>query len=100
MAATPCFLLNPRPPAGPQQLPAPPSASVGIRETGDGSWLRFSDGGEIGSSYVGGYARTNDYQFVTLAITVATTFPFVAAVSSPGLANAFTTLAYLESRFE
>jgi hypothetical protein len=62
--------------------------------TADRSWLRFLTGK---NSLVvrGGYARTNDYQFVTLALTVGTTFPFVVAVSSPGLANAFTTLSTL-----
>jgi hypothetical protein len=43
----------------------------------------------------GGYARTNDYQFTTLALLVANSFPFVGAISSPGLANAFTTLPTL-----
>jgi hypothetical protein len=43
----------------------------------------------------GGYARTNDYQFTTLAQLVGGFFPFVAALSSPGLANAFTTLPTL-----
>ena len=43
----------------------------------------------------GGYARTNDYQFVTLPLLVANSFPFVASVSSPGLTNAFTTLRTL-----
>ncbi len=62
--------------------------------TGDGSWLRFLTGGNR-LVVRGGYARTNDYQFVTLANTVGTTFPFVAAVSSTGLANAFTTLPTL-----
>jgi hypothetical protein len=43
----------------------------------------------------GGYARSNDYQFITMAITVASFFPFVAAISRPGLGNAFTTLPVL-----
>jgi len=43
----------------------------------------------------GGYARTNDYQFVTLALVTANSFPFVAAASNPGLTNAFTTLPTL-----
>ncbi|MGH9794061.1 MAG: carboxypeptidase regulatory-like domain-containing protein [Candidatus Acidiferrales bacterium] len=62
--------------------------------TGDGRWLRFLTGGNQ-LVVRGGYARTNDYQFLTLANTVSTTFPFVVAVSSPGLANAFTALPTL-----
>ena len=62
--------------------------------TSDESWLRFLTGGNR-LVVRGGYARTNDYQFLTLAQTVGTTFPFVVAVSSPGLANAFTTLPTL-----
>jgi hypothetical protein len=62
--------------------------------TGDRSWIRLLTGGNR-LVVRGGYARTNDYQFLTLALTVGTTFPFVVAVSSPGLANAFTTLPSL-----
>lgn len=49
----------------------------------------------------GGYARTHDYQFLNLALNVASSFPFVAAVSLPavtvpgsgvGVANAFARL--------
>jgi hypothetical protein len=43
----------------------------------------------------GGYVRTNDYPFLTLAIGVGNSFPFAASVSNPGLANAFTTLPTL-----
>ena len=43
----------------------------------------------------GGYARTNDYQFTTLSLVVANSFPFVAALNIPGLANAFRTLPTL-----
>ncbi len=62
--------------------------------TGDGSWLRFLTGGNR-LVVRGGYARTNDYQFLTLAQIVGNSFPFVAAVNSPGLANAFATLPTL-----
>ena len=62
--------------------------------TVDGGWLRVLTG--EGKLVVrGGYARTNDYQFTTLAQLVGGFFPFVAALSSPGLANAFTTLPTL-----
>lgn len=49
----------------------------------------------------GGYARTHDYQFLNLALNVASSFPFVAAVSLPsvsvpgvgvGIPNAYTRL--------
>ncbi|MBI1745098.1 MAG: TonB-dependent receptor [Acidobacteria bacterium] len=40
----------------------------------------------------GGYSRTNDYAFLNIALNVASSFPFVAAINSPGLPNAFTTL--------
>jgi hypothetical protein len=33
----------------------------------------------------GGYARTHDYQFLNLALNVASSFPFVAAVSLPAV---------------
>jgi carboxypeptidase family protein len=62
--------------------------------TVDSGWLRVLTG--EGKLVVrGGYARTNDYQFTTLAQLVGGFFPFVAALSSPGLANAFTTLPTL-----
>jgi len=62
--------------------------------TGESSWARFLTGGNK-LVVRGGYARTNDYQFTTLALVVSNSFPFVAAISSPGLANAFTTLPTL-----
>ena len=62
--------------------------------TGASSWARFVTGGDK-LVVRGGYARTNDYQFTTLAQVVGNSFPFVAAISSPGLANAFTTLPTL-----
>ena len=40
----------------------------------------------------GGYARTNDYAFINLALNVASSFPFVAASSRGPLPNAFTQL--------
>jgi len=40
----------------------------------------------------GGYARTNDYAFINLALNVASSFPFLAASSRGPLANAFTQL--------
>jgi hypothetical protein len=62
--------------------------------TNNGNWLGFLTGGnKLGVR--GGYARTNDYQFSTLAILVGRSFPFVSSISSPGLTNAFSTLPTL-----
>jgi hypothetical protein len=63
-------------------------------KTADGSWLRILTGGNR-LVVRGGYARTNDYQFATLAQLVGVFFPFVAALSRPGM-NAFTTLPTLK----
>jgi hypothetical protein len=87
------FLLSPRPQRDLNNFQPRLGFSWNPRPS-DGSWLRFLTGGNR-LVVRGGYARTNDYQFVTLAITVATSFPFVTAISSPGLANAFTTLPTL-----
>jgi carboxypeptidase family protein len=40
----------------------------------------------------GGYARTHDYAFLTIAQNIASSFPFVALISRSHLANAFTEL--------
>ena len=58
-------------------------------------WLGWLTGGDK-FVFRGGYARTNDYQFINLALNVASSFPFVAAISMPGLPNAFTILPGLE----
>ncbi len=63
--------------------------------TSGGGLLRFLTGGNK-LVVRGGYARTNDYAFITLAILTGNSFPFVASISSPGLTNAFTTLPTLE----
>jgi hypothetical protein len=43
----------------------------------------------------GGYTRTNDYAFINIALNVASSFPFVAAISRPNLQNAFVELPNL-----
>ncbi len=63
--------------------------------TDPGGWLGWLTGGDK-FVFRGGYARTNDYQFINLALNVASSFPFVAAISMPGLPNAFTILPGLE----
>jgi len=87
------FLLSPRPKRDLNNFQPRFGFSWNPR-SGDASWLRFLTGGD---RFVvrGGYARTNDYQFITMAQNVANSFPFVVAVSSPRLVNAFTTLPTL-----
>jgi hypothetical protein len=64
-------------------------------KAGHDSWWRFLTGGNR-LVVRGGYARANDYQFTSLVTQVgANSFPFVASISQPGLANAFTTLPTL-----
>jgi hypothetical protein len=62
--------------------------------TGKRGPLRFLTGGNR-LVLRGGYARTNDYAFLTLPTLVGNSFPFVASLSRSGLANAFTTLPTL-----
>jgi hypothetical protein len=40
----------------------------------------------------GGYARTNDYAFLNIALNIASSFPYVAAINRSSLANAFNLL--------
>ena len=40
----------------------------------------------------GGYARTNDYAFLNIALNIASSFPFVAAIAGNSVPNAFTVL--------
>ncbi|CAN5448043.1 hypothetical protein BH18ACI2_BH18ACI2_09540 [soil metagenome] len=65
--------------------------------TEEGGILGFITGGD-NLVLRGGYARTNDYTFINIALNVASSFPFVAAVSLPttlqtdgtqGINNAF-----------
>jgi hypothetical protein len=44
----------------------------------------------------GGYARTHDYAFLNLALNVASSFPFVAAINNSNLPNAFAVLPTFE----
>ena len=44
----------------------------------------------------GGYARTHDYAFLNLALNVASSFPFVAAINNSNFPDAFTRLPDLE----
>jgi hypothetical protein len=40
----------------------------------------------------GGYARTNDYAFLNIALNIVSSFPYVAAINRSNLSNAFTQL--------
>jgi hypothetical protein len=89
----PVFRLEPRPARDTNNF----QPRIGFSwnpSTSNGGWSRFLTGGD-NLVVRGGYARTNDYQFTTLAQLVGNSFPFVAAVGSPGLANAFTILPTL-----
>ena len=44
----------------------------------------------------GGYARTHDYAYLNLALNVASSFPFVAAINNSNFTNAFTRLPELQ----
>jgi hypothetical protein len=89
----PVFRLEPRPERDRNNLQPRFGASWNPR-TSEGGLLHLLTGGDR-LVLRGGYARTNDYQFSTLALLVANSFPFVAAASSPGLTNAFATLPTL-----
>lgn len=64
------------------------------------NWNPQTDGGGLfglltgGDKLVvrGGYAKTNDYAFITINLNIASASPFVAAISSPNLTNAFAVL--------
>ena len=51
-------------------------------------WLTGDDGFVVR----GGYARTHDYAFLNIALNIANSFPYVAAINRSNLANAFTLL--------
>jgi hypothetical protein len=68
------------------------------------SMLGFLTGGDK-LVFRGGYAVTHDYTFINIALNVASSFPFIAAVSLPttlqpggtlGINNAFTRLPLVE----
>lgn len=63
--------------------------------TDAGGIVRFLTGGDK-LVLRGGYSRTNDYAFINIALNIASSFPFVAAINTPGLQNAFTILPTLQ----
>jgi hypothetical protein len=62
--------------------------------TAEGSWLGWITGGDR-LVVRGGYSRTNDYAFLNILLNTWSAFPFVAAINSSNLANAFTVLPTL-----
>ena len=62
--------------------------------TGNSGLLGMLTGGD---KFVvrGGYARTHDYAFLNLALNVASSFPYVAAINNSNFPNAFTRLPNL-----
>ncbi|MBI3950647.1 MAG: hypothetical protein HY314_09350 [Acidobacteria bacterium] len=62
--------------------------------TESGGWLHWLTGGDK-LVVRGGYARTNDYQFLNILLNTWSAFPFVAAINNSNLANAFTVLPTL-----
>ena len=62
-----------------------------VPRTGDTGLIGFLTGDER-LSLRGGYARTHDYAFLTIAQNIASSFPFTAANTLNNLANAFTEL--------
>jgi hypothetical protein len=63
-------------------------------QTDASGWLGWLTGGDK-LVMRGGYARTNDYQFINLALNVASSFPYVAAIGQSNLPNAFAVLPTL-----
>jgi hypothetical protein len=60
------------------------------RTSGDGL-MGFLTGGDK-TVVRGGYARANDYAFININLNIASASPFVAAINSPNLQNAFAIL--------
>jgi hypothetical protein len=60
------------------------------RTSGDGIMGMLTGGDKM--VVRGGYARTNDYAFININLNIASASPFVAAINSPNLNNAFAVL--------
>jgi Carboxypeptidase regulatory-like domain len=64
------------------------------------NWSPVTDTGGLvgmltgGDKFVlrGGYARTNDYAFLNIALNIVSSFPYVAAINRSNLSNAFSLL--------
>jgi hypothetical protein len=84
------FLLNPKPQRDLNNFQPRVGFSWNPRTRDTGLLGRLTGGNKL--VVRGGYARTNDYQFINLALNVASSFPYLAASSNPNLLNAFTQL--------
>jgi hypothetical protein len=60
----------------------------------EANWINWLTGGDK-LIVRGGYARTNDYQFLNILLNTWSAFPFVAAINNSNLANAYTVLPTL-----
>ena len=86
----PVFRLTPVPTADRNNL-EPRVGFNWVPRTNDTGLIGFLTGDER-LSLRGGYARTHDYAFLTIAQNVASSFPFTALITGNNLANAFTAL--------
>jgi len=84
------FRLTPVPTADRNNL-APRVGFNWVPRTNDTGLIGFLTGDER-LSLRGGYARTHDYAFLTIAQNVASSFPFTALITRNNLADAFTEL--------
>ena len=89
------FILDPRPDRDLNNWQPRLGFSWNPRTSNEG-WLSWLTGGD---QFVlrGGYSRTNDYQFLNIALNIASAYPFVAAINNTNLANAFTVLPTLQA---
>jgi hypothetical protein len=90
LGGDPVFSLDPRP-GRPTNNIQPRLGFAWNPHTSSEGWLGHMTGGDK-LVLRGGYSRTNDYAFINIALNVASSFPFVGAISNSKLQNAFTTL--------
>ena len=94
LGGDPVFSLQPRPDR-PTKNFQPRVGFAWNPHTGSEGWLGHMTGGDK-LVLRGGYSRTNDYAFINIALNVASSFPFVGAISNSSFANAFAILPGLQ----